>query len=82
VHDCDQGGAGAYRRHPNFDGAGWIARVIRIGFAVMNLLLLLSVPSISALTCMIAGITFETIHPRLQRKHPLAQGRLLLFPRP
>jgi len=48
---------------------------------VMNLLMLLAVPSLSALTCMIAGITLETIHPRLQRRHHLAQGRLIIFPR-
>jgi hypothetical protein len=47
---------------------------------VMNLLMWLAVPSLSALSCMITGITLETIHPRLQRRHHLAQGRLIIFP--
>jgi hypothetical protein len=47
----------------------------------MNLLVLLAVPSLSALSCMIAGITLETIHPRLQGRHHLVQGRLIIFPR-
>jgi len=46
----------------------------------MNLLMLLAVPSLSALSCMITGITLETIYPRLQRRHHLAQGRLIIFP--
>ncbi|HEY1896411.1 MAG TPA: hypothetical protein VGG62_09080 [Terracidiphilus sp.] len=47
----------------------------------MNLLLVLAVPSLSALSCMIAGITLDTIYPRLQRRHHLVQGRLIMFPR-
>jgi hypothetical protein len=48
---------------------------------VMNLLLVLAVPSLSALSCMIAGITLDTIYPRLQGRHHLVQGRLIMFPR-
>jgi hypothetical protein len=47
---------------------------------VMNLLLLLAVPSLTALSCMIAGITLETVYPRLQRRHHLVQGQLIIFP--
>lgn len=46
----------------------------------MNLLLLLAVPSLTALSCMIAGITLETVYPRLQRRHHLVQGQLIIFP--
>jgi hypothetical protein len=46
----------------------------------MNLLLLLAVPSLSALSCMIAGITLDTVYPRLQSRHHLQQGRLIIFP--
>jgi hypothetical protein len=47
----------------------------------MNLLLLLAVPSFTTLSCMIAGITLETVYPRLQRRHHLVQGQLIIFPR-
>lgn len=46
----------------------------------MNLLLWLAVPSLMALSCMIAGITHETVYPRLQRRHHL-MGQLIIFPR-
>lgn len=45
----------------------------------MNLLLLLAVPSLTALSCMITGITLETVYPRLQRRHHLV-GQLIVFP--
>lgn len=46
----------------------------------MNLLLLLAVPSLTALSCMVAGITLETVYPRLQGRHHLVQGKLIIFP--
>jgi hypothetical protein len=62
-----------------FDGVGFCPRH-QDRIVVMNLLMLLAVPSLSALSCMITGITLETIYPRLQRRHHLAQGRLIIFP--
>jgi hypothetical protein len=57
------------------------ARAHEDRIVIMNLLLWLAVPSLTALSCMIAGITLETVHPRLQRRHHLVQGQLIMFPR-
>jgi hypothetical protein len=65
----------------NFDSARASARSrYQDRNVVMNLLLLLAVPSLTALSCMITGITLDTVYPRLQRRHHLV-GQLIVFPR-
>jgi hypothetical protein len=49
--------------------------------AVMSLLLVLSIPAISAVSLMVAGITVQTLHPRLQRAAVRTQARVLTFRR-
>jgi hypothetical protein len=47
----------------------------------MNLLLMLSVPSLSAIVCMVLGITVQTLYPRLRTRPSAIQARVLVFPR-
>ena len=58
---------------------GYMSRVIEIG-TFMSLLLVLSAPSLSAIVCMVAGTTVETLYPRLQSSHKLVRARVLRFP--
>jgi hypothetical protein len=50
----------------SFSGFSLICPRARERFS--RLLILLSIPALSALACMVAGITIHTIYPRLQSR--------------